>query len=68
MAEALEAVPSMSERNRVFAVDLSMAKADAASSQECSAGLQSELDAALMEANLYKTRMEAAQADTREMI
>ena len=39
-----------------------------ASSQECSAGLQSELDAALMEAHLYKTRMEAAQADTQEMI
>ena len=73
MAEALEAVRSMSERNRrVLAVDLSisgaMAKADVASSQERSAGLQSELDAALMEAHLYKTRMETAQADTREMI
>ena len=68
MAEALEAVRSMSERNRVLAVDLSMAKADVASSQERSAGLQSELDAALMEAHLYKTRMETAQADTREMV
>ena len=57
MAEALEAVRSMSERNRVLAVDLSMAKADVASSQERSAGLQSELlvDAALMDAHLYKT-------------
>ena len=44
MAEALEAFRSMSERNRVLAVDLSMAKADVASSQELSAGLQSELD------------------------
>ena len=34
---------------------------------ERSAGLQSELDAALMEAHPYKTRMEAAQADTRKM-
>ena len=58
MSEALEAVRSMSERNRVLAVDLSMAKADVASSQERSAGLQSELDAALMEAHLYRVDRE----------
>ena len=68
MAEALEAVRTMSERNRIMAVDLAMSKADAASAQAHVASLQSQLDAALMEAHLYKTRMEAAQADTREMI
>ena len=56
----------MSERNRILAVDLAMTNADAASAQEHAASLQPELDAALMEAHLYKT--EAAQADTREMI
>ena len=67
MAEALDAVRTMSERNKNLAEELALTQAEAASAQEHSASLQSQLDAALMEAHLYKTRMEAAQADTREM-
>ena len=69
MAEALEAVWTMSERNKNLAEELARTQAEAASAhQEHSASLQSQLDAALMEAHLHKTRMETAQANTREMV